>query len=86
MDNEYTMRKVCKAYSIPRTSLKNHYNKKIKDKKMRLQSVFTIEDEDKIMKYMVEMEIIAQSLNTNDVKLKVEIFCQTKNSIQRWNS
>ena len=39
--NGYSMGEVCEVYSILRTSLKDHYNGRIKCRKMGLQSIFT---------------------------------------------
>ena len=78
LDVGYTMREVCEAHSIPKTSLRDHYNGMIKSRKMGPQSIFTKEEEDKIVAYIVEMGRLAHPLSPNDLKLKVAKMCQTR--------
>ena len=78
LDSRYSMREVCEAFSIPRTSLRNHYNEKVTSRKMEPPSILTKEDEDKLVFYMVEMAKLAHPLSVTDVKLKVAEFCQTR--------
>ena len=70
LDARYSIREVCEAIPIPKTTLKDHYNGKVKSRKMEPQSILTKEEE-KIVEYMVEMGRLDHPLSVNDLKLKV---------------
>ena len=70
----YTVVEVYEAFSIPRTSLKDYYNIKVKKGKMGPKTTLT--KEEKLLECMVEMKGLIHSLNANDLKLKVEEICQ----------
>ena len=78
LDSGYYMREVCKAYSILRTSLKDHYNGKVTCRKKKPQSILTKEEEDKLVEYIVEMGRLAHPLSANDLQLKVAEICQMR--------
>ena len=78
LDSGYNMREVCEAYSIPRTSLRDHYNGRVTCRKKGPQSIFTKEEENKLVEYMVEMERLAHPLSAIDLQLKVAEICQMR--------
>ena len=78
LDSGYNMREVCEAFSIPRTSLRDHYNGRITSRKMGPPSIPTKEEEDKLVLYMVEMATLAHPFSASDLKLKVAEIYQTR--------
>ena len=78
LDYGYKMHEGCEAFSIPRSTLRNYYNGRIKGRKMGTKSILTKEEEDKLVDYMLEMERLAHPLTPNDLKLKVAEICQTR--------
>ena len=75
LDGGYTMREVCEAFSIPRTSLRDYYNGRIKGRKMGPQGTFSKEEKAKLVEYMIEVVRVAHPLSTNDLKMKVVEIC-----------
>ena len=69
------MRKVCEAFSIPRTSLRDLYNGRITSRKIRPSSILTKEEKDKLVFYMVEIAKLVHPLSATNLKLKVEKIC-----------
>ena len=67
LDSGYSMKEVCEAYSIPRTSLRDHYNGRIKCRKMGSQSILTKKEDNKVVEYMVDMGRLAYPLCANDL-------------------
>ena len=78
LDSGYSMREVCEAFSIPRTSLRDHYNGRLRSRKMGPPSILTKVEQDKLVLYMVEMAKLAHPLSATDLKLKVVEICQTR--------
>ena len=78
LDSGYNMREVCEAYSIPRTSLRDHYNGRVTCRKKGPQLILTKEEEDKLVEYMVEMGRLAHPLSANDLQLKEAEICQMR--------
>ena len=78
LDSGYSMREVCEAFSIPRTSLRDHYNGRVTSRKMGPPSILTKEEENKLVSYMVDMAKLAHPLSATDLKLKVAEICHTR--------
>ena len=78
LDSGYSMREVCEAFSIPKTSLRDHYNGRVTSRKMGPPSILTKEEEHKLVLYMVEMAKLAHPLSATDLKLKVAEICRTR--------
>ena len=78
LDSGYSMREICEAFSIPRISLRDHYNGRVTSRKMGPPSILTKEEEDKLVFYIVEMAKLAHPLSAIDLKLKVAKICQTR--------
>ena len=70
------MNEVGEAFNIPRSSLKDHYNGKIKDRKIGPKITLTTIEELKLVKYMLDMLNLAHILSVNNLKLKVGEICQ----------
>ena len=75
--SRYTMIEVCEGFSIPKISIKDHYNGKIKGRKIEPQKTLTLE-EAMIVDYMVEMVRLVHPLCINGLKMKVVEICQQK--------
>ena len=69
------MKDVCEAFNISRTSLNNHYEERVKGRKMGPKSIL-IKKEDNLVGYMMEMVRLAHPLNVNGLKMKVTKICQ----------
>ena len=78
LDHDYTIGEVSKAFNIPRTSLRDHYEGKVKGRKMGPKATLTMEEEAKLVEYMEEMVKLAHPLSPNDLKLKVAEICQSR--------
>ena len=78
LNHDYTIGEVSQAFNIPRTSLKDQYEGKIKGRKMGPKATLTIEEEEKLVQYMEEMVKLAHPLSPNDLKLKVAEICQSR--------
>ena len=78
LDYNYKIYEVCEAFNIPRSTLRDHYNGRIKSRKMRPKCVLTKEEEEKVVAYVVEMVRLAHPLIPTDLKLKVAEICQTR--------
>ena len=71
------MKEVFEAYNIPRTSLKDHYEEKISGRKMDPKAIFTREDDNNLVEYMMKMVKLAHPLSVSDLKMTVaEIYKQ----------
>ena len=71
LDSRYTMKECCQAFNIPRSSLRDHYNGRIKGRKMGLKGILTKDEEEKLVTYMVEMLKLGHPLTSTDLKMKV---------------
>ena len=80
LDCGYKMHEVCEAFTIPRSALRNHYNGRIKERKMEPRAILTKEEEDKLVEYVIQMGRLAHPLIPTDLKLKVAEICQTKHT------
>ena len=76
LDHDYTIREVSQAFNIPITSLRDHYEGKVKGRKMGPKATLTMEEEEKLLQYMEKMVKLAHPLSPNDFKLKVVEICQ----------
>ena len=76
MDVGYTLKKVCETFNILKTSLRDHYEGRVKGRKMKPKSIFTKEEEDNLVTYMMEIMRLAYPLNVHDLKMKVAEICQ----------
>ena len=54
LDIGYIIKEVCEAFSIPRTSLRDHYEGRVKGRKMGPKSILTKEEEENLVAYMME--------------------------------
>ena len=59
------------AFNIPRTSMRDYYSGKIKNRKMGPKTILIIEEELKLVEYMLEMQNLAHPLSVNELKFKV---------------
>ena len=80
LDYDYKIHEVCEAFNIPRSTLTDHYNGRIKSRKMGPKCVLTKEEEDKLVAYVFEMARLAHPLTPTDLKLKVVEICQTRHT------
>ena len=80
LDYDYKIHEVCEAFNIPKSTLRDHYNERIKSRKMGPKCVLTNEEEDKLVAYVVEMARLAHPLTPTDLKLKVAEICQTRHT------
>ena len=55
LDCGYKMHEFCEAFNIPRSTFRDHYNGRIKRRKMRPKVVFTKEKEEKLVDYLVDI-------------------------------
>ena len=78
LDHDYTIGEVSQAFNIPRTSLRDHYEGKVKGRKMGPKATLTMEEEEELVEYMEEMVKLAHPLSPNDLKLKVAEICQSR--------
>ena len=78
LDIGYTIKEVCEAFSILRTSLRDHYEGRVKGRKMGPKSILTKEEEENLVAYMMEMISLAHSLSVDDLKMKVAEICQDR--------
>ena len=65
------MKEICEAFSISRTFLKDHYNRKFKRRKIEPPKILIKDEKAKLLEYMVEMVRLIHPLSINDLKLKV---------------
>ena len=71
------MTEICEAFNIPRNSLKDHYEGRVKGRKMGLRSIFIKKEKVDLVEYMVEMVKLAHPLSISDLKMKIaEIYQQ----------
>ena len=75
-DVGYKLRECCKAFNIPKSSLKDHLSGKTKSRKIGATTILTKEEEAFIIQYMDEMLEIGQPLTLQMLKLKVAEVCQ----------
>ena len=75
LDCGYKMHEVCEALNILRSPLRDHYNGRIKGRKMGPKSILTKEEEDKVVDYVIEMGRLAHPWTPNDLKLKIVEIC-----------
>ena len=80
LDYDYKIHEVCEAFNIPRSTLRDHYNGRIKSRKMGPKHVLNKEEEEKVVAYVVEMARLAHPLTPTDLKLKVAEICQTRHT------
>ena len=78
LDSRQKMRQVCKKYSIPRSSLRDHYVGKTKSRKIGQAGVLTMEEEKKLVFCTEEMVRVCCPLNTTQLKAKVAELCQIR--------
>ena len=80
LDCGYKIHEVCQAFNICRTILRDHYNGRIKERKMGSKFVLTKKEEDKLVDYVLEMGSLAHPLTLTDLKFKVVEICQTRHT------
>ena len=78
LDHDYIIGEVSQAFNIPRTSLRDHYEGKVKGRKMGPKATLIMEEKEKLVEYMEEMVKLAHPLSPNDLKLKVAEICQSR--------
>ena len=61
------MKEYCEAFNIARSFLTNHYNGRIKSKKMGPNGVLTKDEEKKLVKYMENMLKLEHPLTPTDL-------------------
>ena len=66
LDAGHRMGQICKKYSIPRSSLRDHYVGKTKSRKIGLVGILTMEEENKLVFYMEEMVRVCCPHNTTN--------------------
>ena len=75
-DVGYKFGKCCKAFNIPKSSLRDYLSEKTKSRKIGATTIFTKQKEALIIQYMDEMQEIGQPLIPQMLKLKVVEVCQ----------
>ena len=75
-DVGYKLGECCKAFNIPKSSLRDHLSGKTKSRKIRATTILTKEEEALIIQYMDEMLEIGQPLTPQMLKLKAAEVCQ----------
>ena len=76
--NGHKYSEVCKTYGIRKSSLRDHYVRVRKSRKIRPKAVLTMEEEDMHIQYLEEMVKISCPLNIAQLKLKVAEITQTR--------
>ena len=84
-DVGYKLGECCKAFNIPKSSLRDHLRGKTKSRKIGATTILTKQKEALIIQYIDEMLEIGQPLTSQILKFKVAEICQTTYSIQGWN-
>ena len=72
------MNDVCEAFNIPNFFLKDHYEKRVRKRKIGPKSILTIEEEDNLVAYMMKMVRLVHPLNVNNLNMKVAKICQQR--------
>ena len=75
VDSGYSLKEILQAFSIPRSLIRDHYEGGVKGRKMDPKTVLNNE-EDTLVKYMMEMIRLAHPLSVEDLKMKVAEICQ----------
>ena len=67
----YKLEECCKAFNIPKSSLRDHLSGRTKSRKIGAKTILTEQEEELIIEYMDEMIDVGQPLTPYMLKMKV---------------